>query len=240
MKLKKGNIHFKNFYSEWADSTYQIVKFLILFFVVVIVFPYLPGSGSPAFQGISIFVGVLVSLGSSSAISNIIAGIILTYMRAFRIGDFVQIGDKEGILMDTSLLTIKIKTVKNVEISIPNSVVLSGNITDYSSYAREGNLILHTRVCMGYEVPFQKVESILKEAALISEGINSKKEPFVHVKELNDYYVEYELNAYTDKPQSMGGLYSELHKNIILGFESEGISLLLPAQSTVKIKEKER
>ncbi|MCB5233967.1 MAG: mechanosensitive ion channel family protein [Candidatus Cloacimonetes bacterium] len=235
-EIKKGNIRFKSFYADWADSTYQIVKFFILFFVVVIIFPYLPGSGSPAFQGISIFVGVLVSLGSSSAVSNIIAGIILTYMRAFRIGDFIKIGDKEGFLIETSMLTIKIKTVKNVEISIPNSVVLSGNIIDFSSYAREGNLILHTTICMGYEVPFQKVEEILKAAALESEGINIKKEPFVHVKELKDYYVEYELNAYTDKPESMGGLYSELHKNIMLGFEMEGISLLLPTQSAVKIK----
>ncbi len=145
-KVKKGNIHFKSFYPEWADSTYQLVKFLILFFVVVIIFPYLPGSDSPAFQGISIFVGVLVSLGSSSAISNIIAGIILTYMRAFRIGDFIKIGDKEGFLIETSLLTIKMKTIKNVEISISNSVVLSGNITDYSSYAREGiSLLLPTQ-----------------------------------------------------------------------------------------------
>lgn len=236
-EVKKGNIHFKNFYADWADSTYQIVKFFILFFVIVIIFPYLPGSGSPAFQGISIFVGVLVSLGSSSAISNIIAGIILTYMRAFRIGDFIKIGDKEGFLIETSLLTVKIKTIKNVEISIPNSVVLSGNITDFSSYAREGDLILHTTVCMGYEVPFQKVEEILKAAALVSEGINTKKEPFIHVKELKDYFVEYELNAYTDKPEIMGGLYSELHKNIMLGFEAEGISLLLPTQSAIKIKD---
>jgi len=236
-EVEKGNIHFKNFYPEWADSTYQLVKFLILFFVVVIIFPYLPGSDSPAFQGISIFVGVLVSLGSSSAISNIIAGIILTYMRAFRIGDYIKIGDKEGFLIETSLLTIKIKTVKNVEISIPNSVVLSGNITDYSSYAREENLILHTNVCMGYEVPFQKVVEILKDAALKSEGINTKKEPFVHIKNLNDYYVEYELNAYTDKPESMARLYSELHRNVMLGFEAEGISLLLPTQSAIKIKE---
>lgn len=152
-EIRKGHIRFTGFYADWAYSTYQIVRFLILFFVVVIIFPYLPGSGSPAFQGISIFVGVLVSLGSSSAISNIIAGIILTYMRAFKVGDYIKIGDKEGFVIDASLLNVRIKTVKNVEINIPNSVALSGNIMDYSSYAREGGLIVHTPVALGYEIP---------------------------------------------------------------------------------------
>lgn len=227
-EIGKGHIRFKNFYAGWAYSTYQIVRFLILFFVVVIIFPYLPGSGSPAFQGVSIFVGVLVSLGSSSAISNIIAGIILTYMRAFRVGDYVKIGDKQGVLIENSLLTLRIKTVKNVEISIPNSIALAGNIIDYSTYANEGNLILHTKVGLGYEVPSKQVEELLIKAALQSEGINTNKEPFVHIVSLKDYYVEYELNAYTDNPESMGGIYSELHRKVLEVFHAAGIEMVLP------------
>lgn len=233
-EVKKGNIHFKNFYADWADSTYQIFKFLILFFVVVIIFPYLPGSGSPAFQGISIFVGVLVSLGSSSAIANIIAGIILTYMRAYRIGDYVKIGDKEGVLIESTLLVLRVKTVKNEEISIPNAIALSGHIMDYSRYAREGDLILHTNVAMGYQVPSKQVEELLIKAALQSEGINIHKQPFVHIKELKDFYIVYELNAYTDKPNSMGKLYSNLHKSVLDVFAEAGIEMVLPSYNALR------
>ncbi|MDD3534736.1 MAG: mechanosensitive ion channel [Candidatus Cloacimonetes bacterium] len=233
-EIRKGHIRFAGFYADWAYSTYHIVRFLILFFVVVIIFPYLPGSGSPAFQGISIFVGVLVSLGSSSAISNIIAGIILTYMRAFKVGDYIKVGDKEGFVIDASLLNVRIKTVKNVEISIPNSVALSGNIMDYSTYAREGNLIVHTPVAMGYEVPWKQVKELLIQAALNSEGILKHKPPFVHVKELKDYYIVYELNAYTDKAAALGGIYSELNANVLDVFNAAGIEMLLPMYNAVR------
>ena len=233
-EIEKGHIHFKNFYPDWADSTYHIVKFLIMFFVVVIIFPYLPGSGSPAFQGISIFVGVLFSLGSSSAIANIIAGIILTYMRAYRIGDFVKIGDKQGILIETSLLVVRIKTPKNEEVSIPNAIVLSGNITDFSSYAREGNLVLHTKVTIGYDIAWQKVSELLVAAALRSHGINHSKPPFVNITELKDHYVEYELNAYTDNPNAMPLTYTELHRNILESFAAVGIEIMSPMYNAVR------
>lgn len=233
-EIEKGHIHFKGFYPDWADSTYQIVKFLIMFFVVVIIFPYLPGSGSPAFQGISIFVGVLFSLGSSSAIANIIAGIILTYMRAYRIGDFVKIGDKQGILIETTLLVVRIKTVKNEEVSIPNAIVLGGNITDFSSFAREGNLLLHTKITIGYDIPWQKVSELLVSAALRSHGINKSKPPFVNVSSLLDHYVEYELNAYTDNPNTMPLTYSELHRNILDIFAEAGIEIMSPTYNAVR------
>ena len=233
-EIEQGHIHFKGFYPDWSDSTYQIVKFLIMFFVVVIIFPYLPGSGSPAFQGISIFVGVLFSLGSSSAIANIIAGIILTYMRAYRVGDFVKIGNEKGILIETSLLVVRIKTVKNEEISIPNAIVLGGNIVDFSSYAREGNLVLHTKITIGYDVPWQKVSELLVSAALRSHGINKTKPPFVNVSALLDHYVEYELNAYTDDPHSMPSSYSELHRHILDIFAEAGIEIMSPMYNAVR------
>ncbi|MBP7118297.1 MAG: mechanosensitive ion channel [Candidatus Cloacimonetes bacterium] len=233
-EIENGHIHFQGFYPDWADSTYQIVKFLILFFVVVIIFPYLPGSGSPAFQGISIFVGVLFSLGSSSAIANIIAGIILTYMRAYRVGDYVHIGDKQGILMETTLLVVRIKTLKNEEVSIPNAIVLGGNITNFSSYAREGNLLLHTKITIGYDVPWQTVSELLVSAALRSHGINKNKPPFVNVSSLMDHYVEYELNTYSDSPNSMPSTYSELHRHILDTFAEAGIEIMSPMYNAVR------
>ncbi|MDD3104338.1 MAG: mechanosensitive ion channel [Candidatus Cloacimonetes bacterium] len=233
-EIRHGRIRFATFYPEWANSTYQIVKFLIIFFTLVIIFPYLPGSSSPAFQGISIFVGVLVSLGSSSAIANIIAGIILTYMRPYQIGDFVRIGDKQGVLLEATLLVVRVKTVKNEEINIPNAIVLADNITNYSSYAREKRLILHTKVNIRYDVPWRKASELLVSAALKSHGINTNKPPFVNITELLDHYVEYELNAYTDNPKAMPMIYAELHKNILDSFAEAEVEILSPMYNAIK------
>lgn len=233
-EIESGHLRFSNFYPEWADSTYQIVKFLIMFFTVVIIFPYLPGSSSPAFQGISIFVGVLVSLGSSSAIANIISGIILTYMRPFRIGDFVRIGDKQGTLLETSLLVVRIKTVKNEEVTIPNAIVLSGNITDYSSYAREGSLVLHTELTVRYDVPWKKVSELLVSAALKSDGINTDKPPYVNILKLKDHCVEYQLCAYTDRANIQLLIYTELHRNILDDFAEAGVEIMSPMYNAIR------
>lgn len=233
-EIENGHIHIGGFYTDWADSTYHIVKFFTLFFVVVIIFPYLPGSGSPAFQGISIFVGVLVSLGSSSAIANIIAGIILTYMRPFQVGDFVRIGDRQGILIETALLVLRIKTVKNEEVNIPNSIVLGGNIVNYTSYARAGKLLLHTKISIRYDVPWQKVYELLVSAALRSYGINKNKPPFVNVTDLMDHHVVYELNAYTETPNSMPLMYSELHRHILDTFTEAGIEIISPMYNAIR------
>jgi small-conductance mechanosensitive channel len=201
---------------------------------VVVIFPYLPGSSSPAFQGISIFVGVIVSLGSSSAIANIIAGIILTYMRAYRIGDFVRIGDKKGTLLETSLLVVRIKTIKNEEVTIPNAIVLSGNIMDYSSYAREGNLVLHTELSVRYDVPWQKVYELLISAALKSDGVNTQKSPYVNILRLMDHCVEYQLCAYTDRPNTQILTYTELHKNILDNFAEAGVEIMSPMYNAIR------
>ncbi len=233
-EIDKGHLRFANFYPDWADSTYHIVKFLILFFMVVMIFPYLPGSSSPAFQGISIFVGVLVSLGSSSAIANIISGIILTYMRPFQIGDFVHIGNKQGTLLETSLLVVRIKTVKNEEVTIPNAIVLSGNITDYSSYAREGSLVLHTELTVRYDVPWKKVSELLVSAALKSDGINTHKPPYVNILKLKDHCVEYQLCAYTDRANIQLLIYTELHRNILDDFAEAGVEIVSPMYNAIR------
>lgn len=233
-EIEKGHLRFTNFYPDWADSTYQIVKFLIIFFMIVMIFPYLPGSSSPAFQGISIFVGVLVSLGSSSAISNIIAGIILTYMRPYKIGDYVRIGDKQGTLLETSLLVVRIKTAKNEEVTIPNAIALSGNIIDFSPYAREGNLILHTKVNVRYDVPWRKVSELLVSAALKSQGINTHKPPFVNITKLLDHSVEYELNAFTGDANSMIMIYADLHRNVLDSFAEAGVEIMSPVYNAIR------
>jgi len=218
-----------NFYKDWAQPTFKIVRFLIIVFGAIVIFPYLPGSNSPFFQGISIFVGVLFSLGSTSAISNIVAGVVLTYMRPFKEGDIVKISDTLGKVIEKTLLVTRVRTFKQVDITVPNSMVLSSHIINYSSSTtQDSHLILHTNFSMGYNVPWRQVHELLIKAALMSEDILPEPAPFVLQKALDDYYTSYELNAYTSCPQKMMATYSELHKNIQDVFIEAGIDLVAP------------
>jgi len=226
-----------NFYKDWAMPTFKIVRFLIIVFGAIVIFPYLPGSNSPFFQGISIFVGVLFSLGSTSAISNIVAGVVLTYMRPFKEGDVVKISDTLGKVIEKTLLVTRIRTIKNVDITVPNSMVLSSHIVNYSSSSQDSHLILHTNFSMGYTVPWRQVHELLIKAALMTEDILPEPAPFVLQKALDDYYTSYELNAYTSCPQKMMATYSEMHKNIQDVFIEAGIDLVAPHFVNVERRE---
>ncbi len=233
-EIEKGNLHFSGFYPEWGEPTYQMVRILAIAFSIVIIFPYIPGSSSAAFQGVSVFLGLIVSLGSSSAISNLIAGLVLTYTRSFRIGDRVRIADTVGDVVEKTLLVTRIATVKNVEISIPNSLVLGCHIINYNTSAQTKGLILHTEVTIGYDAPWRKVHELLLKAALRSKGILHEPAPFILQKSLDDSYVRYELNAYTRQANSMAGVYSSLHENIQDAFNEAGVEIMSPAYSAIR------
>jgi len=228
VELEKGTIEFPGFYREWAKPTYMIVRFLIIALSLVIIFPYLPGYGSPAFKGISLFLGVLFSLGSTAIVSNIVAGIILIYMNAFKIGDRVKIGDVTGDITEKTLLVTRIRTPQNVDITMPNAMILANYIINYSSASQESGLILHTTVTIGYDVPWKDVHKLLIEAALATEGILKEPSPFVFQTSLDDFYVSYELNAYTNKPNSTGSIYSTIHQNIQDKFNEKGVEIMSP------------
>jgi small-conductance mechanosensitive channel len=219
---------FKGFHPEWAQTTYSIVRLMILAFAAVVVFPYLPGSSSPAFQGITIFLGILVSLGSSSAVANVVAGTILTYMRPFKVGDFVRITDTLGTVLEKDLLITRIRTIKNVEITVPNSLVLGSHIVNYSASVGDPHVILHTTVTIGYDAPWRKVHELLIAAAEGTGEILREPKPFVLQTSLDDFYVTYELNAYTDKPHDMAIIYSCLHENIQNRFNEGGVEIMSP------------
>jgi small-conductance mechanosensitive channel len=227
-EIQKGTLTLARFYPEWAEPTYKIARFLIITFTLVVIFPYLPGSDSPAFQGISIFLGVLFSIGSSSAVANVVAGIVLTYTRAFKIGDRVKIGETAGDVIEKTLLVTRVRTIKNVDIAIPNAMVLSSHIVNFSSSALEHGLILNTGVTIGYDVPWRKVHELLLAAAAATEHILKDPVPFVFQKSLDDFYVSYELNAYTAKPLIMARIYSELHQNIQDKFNHGGVEIMSP------------
>jgi len=230
-----GRLTIQGFYPEWASPTFAIVRFILIAIAAVMIFPYLPGSGSEGFRGVGVFVGLLVSLGSASAISNFIAGLVITYMRPFRVGDRVKIADAMGDVIDKDLLVVRLRTIKNVDITFPNALVLGSQIVNFSSIVHSGgNLILHTAVTIGYDAPWQQVHELLMTAAKRTEGIVAEPAPFVLQTSLDDFYVAYELNAYTQRPNEMAALYSRLHAEIQNAFNEGGVEILSPHYAAVR------
>ncbi|PID28671.1 MAG: transmembrane ion channel [Candidatus Cloacimonadota bacterium] len=227
-EIAKERLKIEGFYKEWAKPTYTIIKIIIYAFSFVIIFPYLPGANSPAFQGVSIFMGVLLSLGSTDFIANAVGGLMMIYMRPFIVGDVVKIGDTMGTVIHKGMLVTRLKTPKNEEISLPNKIVTQNQIVNYSSEAIDGGFFMHTTVTIGYDVEWRKVHELMIESALRTEDIAKKPEPFVLQTELNDFSVSYELNAYCKNPSKMGLVYSLLHQNLQDCFNESGIEILSP------------
>ncbi|MGD1940962.1 MAG: mechanosensitive ion channel family protein [Leptolyngbyaceae cyanobacterium] len=229
-EVARNRVNVPGFFPQWANPTYNIVRVLVVLFAITMAFPYLPGSESPAFQGLSIFVGALFTLGSSGAIANLVAGIVLIYSRAYEQGDRVKISDAIGDVIDKSLMVTRLRTPKNVIITIPNFMVLSSHIVNYSASIAETQepLIVHTTITLGYDVPWRQVHEVLIKAASQTDKILQTPEPFVLQTSLDDFYVSYELNAYTDHPKSMSQIFSELHQNLQDACNENGIEILSP------------
>ncbi|QOJ35822.1 MAG: mechanosensitive ion channel family protein [Nitrospira sp.] len=233
--IQRGAITFAGFHRDWADPTFKIIRFLVIAFAAIAIFPYIPGSQSEAFRGVSVFLGVLFSLGSAGAVSNAIAGIILTYMRPFQLGDRVKIADTVGDVTEKTLLVTRIRTIKNVDITVPNSLILGAHIINYSSTSLSAPpLILNTSVTIGHDTSWRTVHNLLKNAALATRNILSDPEPFVLQTALNDFYVTYELNAYTGAPNQMAVTYSDLHQNIQDTFNEAGVEIMSPHYAQVR------
>lgn len=233
-QIRLGRMVFASFPPEWADPTNKIARVLLIAFGIVVAFPYLPASNSPAFTGVSVFMGVLFSLASSSALSNMIAGIVLTYTGAFRLGDRVKVGESFGDIIETSLLATRVRTIKNEDVTIPNSIVLGHSTINYSRNARTLGLILHTSVTIGYDAPWRRVHDLLIDAALATPGILNEPRPFVWQTALNDFYVTYEINAYTDTPRDMVDIYAALHARIQDSFYAAGVEIMSPHYTSLR------
>jgi small-conductance mechanosensitive channel len=228
-EIEKGHISFPNFQSEWAEPSFKIVRTLVNIFALILIFPYLPGSQSEAFKGVSMFVGILFSLGSTSVISNVVSGVVLTYTNAFRIGDRIKIGEIVGIVIEKNLLVTRVETTKKVIITFPNSLAMGNHVINYTTSAKTGEgLVLHTTVTLGYDVPWRKVHEVLIAAGQATTGVLSTPKPFVLQTALGDFNVSYELNCYTDQPESMSLIYSHLHQNIQDKCNEAGIEILSP------------
>lgn len=211
-----------------ARPTSQILKAIVIVLALFFIAPLIPGTGSTAARGLSVIIGLAVSFGSTSTVGNIIAGIVLTYMRPFQIGDRVKVGDTTGDVQEKSFLYTKVLTIKNEEVVVPSLQVLSGAIVNYSARARSDGLILHTSVTIGYDASWRKVHELLLRAAENTSGILKQPRPFVLQTALNDFFVTYQINAYTDQANNVANIYSELHQNIQDSFNEGGIEILSP------------
>jgi small-conductance mechanosensitive channel len=227
--IENGTIKFSGFEAEWSKPTYNIVRVLIIAFAAMVSYPYIPGSQSAAFKGISIFLGVLFSLGSSSLLANIIAGYTMAYRRAFHVGDRIQVGDLMGDVAQIGLMVTHLSSIKNEELVVPNSLILNSNVINYTSLARERGLILHTTVGIGYETPWRQVEAMLLMAAQRTTGLLREPPPFVLQQSLGDYAVTYQLNVFCDKPGEMFKLYTELHRNVLDVFNEYNVQIMTPS-----------
>ena len=211
-EIEAGRLKFNGFYPDWAMPTFHIVRFLLYAFMIAMIYPYLPGSKSGVFQGISVFVGLIVSLGSSTVIGNIIAGLVITYMRPFKMGDRIKLNDTTGDIIEKTPLVTRIRTPKNEVVTVPNSFIMSSHTVNYSTSAREYGLIIHSEVSIGYDVPWRQVNQILIDAALNTPGVVDDPRPFVLETSLSDWYPVYQINAYIKEAHKMAQIYSDLHQ----------------------------
>lgn len=233
-EVQSERLKLNGFYPDWAMPTYHIVRFLLYAFMIAMVYPYLPGSESGVFQGISVFVGLIVSLGSSTVIGNIIAGLVITYMRPFKLGDRIKLNDTTGNVIEKTPLVTRIKTPKNELVTIPNSFIMSSHTVNYSASARMYGLIIHAEVSIGYDVPWRKVHALLLKAAKATPGILPDPEPFVLETELQDWYPVYQINAYIKEADQLTQIYSNLYQSIQDIFTEADIEIMSPHYMAVR------
>jgi len=226
-QISRGKLVLPGFYSDWAEPTFKILQVLLWAFTVAILYPYLPGSESKVFQGVSVFVGLIFSMGSSTAIGNLVAGLVITYMRPFKIGDRVQIKETTGFVVEKNMMVVRIRTHKNEYVTFPNMLILGSSITNYNTSSDEDaeGLILYAEVTFGYATPWESVHEILINAALSTEYVQKKPKPFVLQTGLDNFYARYQINCYTKEVDKVPKIYALLYENIQNGFHEAGMDM---------------
>jgi small-conductance mechanosensitive channel len=222
----RTSVHF--LHPETVPATRRIVTFLVWVFAVAVAYPFIPGSSSEAFKGLSVLIGVMVSLGSTGLINQMMGGLVLVYSRALRRGDFVVVDDVEGVVTEVGALATKVVTMRNEEVTIPNSVLTATRIRNYSKLAGTHGTMLSTKVTIGYDAPWRQVHAMLALAAERTSGLRREPAPIVYQRALSDFYVEYELLANTDRPGERVPILSVLHQNIQDVFNEHGVQILSP------------
>jgi small-conductance mechanosensitive channel len=227
--IDAGTISIKNFESHWIWPTYNIVRVSLMLIAAIICFPFIPGAESEAVKGLTLLVGVMVSLGSNSVVSNVLAGLFVIYRRSMNIGDRIRVGEHVGDVIQIKLMETYIKSIKNELISIPNGQILNSEVVNYSTKVDGRGLLIHTTVGIGYEEPQTKIEAMLIEAAKRTPNLKNTPVPFVLRAGLADYAVNYQINAFTTRGSIMPKMMSDLHSNIIDVFNENNVQIMTPS-----------
>ena len=226
--IEEGRLTVSGVYPETAQPTRRLIVALLWLFALVVVYPYIPGSNSDVFKGVSVFVGLVLSLGSSGIMNQLTSGTMLTYSRAVRLGDFVRIGDVEGTVTQLGALSTKVKNARNEEITIPNSVVVSQAATNFSRHADTEGVFVPTAVTIGYDAPWRQIEALLLLAAERTPGVRREPQPKVLQTALCDFYVQYTLLVCLEQPSRRIATLAVLHANIQDAFNEYGVQIMSP------------
>jgi small-conductance mechanosensitive channel len=227
--IELGNVQVEWLHPETAQPTRRLITALLWVFAAVMAYPYLPGSDTDAFKGASVFIGLVISLGSSGLVNQVMSSFMITYSRALRLGDFVRIGDVEGTVTHVGVLSTKIKTLRAEEVTLPNAVVVATNTTNYSRLAGGDGVYTPTSVTIGYDTPWRQVQSLLLTAAERTSGLRKAPAPRVLQSELQDFGVKYVLQVGVERQEQRGLTMSALHANILDAFNEGGVQIMTPA-----------
>ena len=227
--VEAGTFELGDFEKHWVNPTFNIARVVVILIALVFAVPYIPGSDSAAFQGLTILVGAMLSLGANSVVSNMLAGLFVIYRRSTSIGDRIQIGDHIGDVVQIKLMETHLKSIKNELISIPNAQLMNSDVINFSKPTDGNGLLVHTTVGIGYEEPPEKVEAMLIEAARRTKGLKARPAPFVLWTALADYAINYQINAYTTRGNSIPKIRSDLHRNIVAVFNENGVQIMTPS-----------
>jgi small-conductance mechanosensitive channel len=215
-------------YPETAQPTRRLVNGLIWLFALIVAYPYLPGSGTDAFKGVSVFLGLIISLGSSGIVNQVMSSFMITYSRALRLGDYVRVGDIEGTVTQVGMLSTKVKTPRREEVTIPNAVLVSHTTTNFSKFADSEGVYVPTSVTIGYDTPWRQVEALLLMAADRTPGVRREPKPVVFQTALQDFYVQYTLLVSLEGPDRRGPILNTLHANVQDAFNEHGVQIMSP------------
>jgi small-conductance mechanosensitive channel len=232
--LEIGAVKIPGFYRDWADPTYKLLRGLVLIFLLIRVFPLLPGADEQAFKAVSLFVGALVTLGSTAAVGNAVAGIVLIYTRAFQLGDWIRVGQTTGEVQKKTLLVTRLLTVANEQVTIPNGEVLRDHVVNFTPAATRGRLGLTTTVTIGYDVDWRTVNELLLKAAAATPELSSDPPPTVFQTGLDDFAVSYTLRVFTGGPPPLARIHTALQRNVLDEFHRAGVEIMSPSFSVLR------
>lgn len=229
-RVERGELSFAGLDADTVGPTQRLAGLVVWLFALAMAYPYLPGASTEAFKGVTVLAGLMVSLGASGLVGQVMAGLSLTYSRALRVGEYVRIGEVEGTVTALGVFSTRLHTGMGEEVSLPNAVVFSQPLRNFSRLVADGQFVLHTAVTIGYATPWRQVHAMLLEAARRTPGVLQEPAPYVVQTALGDFYVEYRLCAQGSRvaPRRRVQAISELHAHIQDVFNENGVQIMSP------------